>query len=96
MNTLRVHAPGITLALVMVSLLLAGATAYAQQDDYSLSWVTVAGGGMSIGGNYTMVAAAAQPEVSVGASGGDFTMAGGVWGSPIVPRSVYLPLVLRG
>jgi len=95
MKALSLPGPYIALALVL-ALLLAGATAYAQQGDYSLSWVTVAGGGASSGGVYTMVAAAAQPEVSAGASGGDYTMAGGVWGSPIAPRLTYLPLVLRG
>jgi hypothetical protein len=95
MKEFRICSPGVALALVLV-LLLASATASAQQGDYRLSWVTVAGGGASSGGAYTMVAAAAQPEVSVGASGGDYTMAGGVWGSPIVLRHTYLPLVLRG
>jgi hypothetical protein len=95
MKAFGVHGPGIALALVL-ALLLAGSIAYAQQGDYSLSWVTVAGGGESRGGAYTMVAAAAQPEVSAEASGGDYTMVGGVWGSPIVPRYTYLPLVLKG
>ena len=96
MKKLLVHGPGIMLALVMVALPLAGATADApQQDDYSLSWVTVAGGGASLGGDYAMVAATAQPEVSVATSGGEYTMVGGVWGSPIAPRLTYLPLVLR-
>lgn len=95
MKAVGVNGPGVMLTLVL-ALLLAGSTAYAQQGDYSLSWVTVAGGGTSSGGVYTMVAAAAQPEVSAGASGGDYTMAGGVWGSPIVPRLTYLPLVLKG
>lgn len=96
MKILRLHGPGIMLALVMVALPLAGATADTpQQDDYSLAWVTVAGGGMSMGGDYTMVATAAQPEVSVATSGGEYTMVGGVWGSPIVLRFTYLPLVLK-
>jgi hypothetical protein len=95
MKALSNPGPCIALALIL-ALLLAGSIAYAQQGDYSLSWVTVAGGGESRGGAYIMVAAAAQPEVSAEASGGDFTMAGGVWGSPIVPRSIYLPLMLRG
>ena len=95
MKALSVHSPGITLALIL-ALLLIGSTASAQQGGYSLSWVTVASGGTSSGGTYTLVAAAAQPEVSVGASGGDYTMAGGVWGSPIALRHTYLPLVLKG
>ena len=94
MKAFSIHSPGIALVLVL-ALLLAGATVHAQQGDYSLSWVTVAGGGTSSGGSYTLVAAAAQPEVGAGMHGGDYTMAGGVWGSPIAPRFVYLPLVLR-
>ena len=94
MKAFSVHSPGIALALVL-ALLLAGATVYAQQGGYSLSWVTLAGGGASSGGSCTLVAAAAQPEVSAGMHGGDYTMAGGVWGSPIAPRLIYLPLVLR-
>jgi hypothetical protein len=88
--------PGHSIALaLLLGLLLTDAVAYAQQGDYGLSWVTVSGGGTSSGGVYTMVAAAAQPEVSAATSGGDYTMAGGVWGSPIAPRAIYLPLVLR-
>jgi len=95
MKAFSIHSPAIPLALAL-ALLATCAIAYGQQGGYSLSWVTVASGGTSSGGAYTMVAAAAQPEVSVGASGGDYTMAGGVWGSPIAPRLTYLPLVLKG
>ena len=94
MKTFSSYGLGIVLALV-VALLLAGSMASAQQGEYSLSWATMAGGGTSSGGIYTMTAAASQPEVGPGMSGGDYTMAGGVWGSPIAPRLIYLPLVLR-
>jgi len=87
---------GIRLAVALVlALLLAGATAQGQEEGYSLSWVTWTGGGTSSGGDYTMVATAAQPEVSLATSGGDYTLVGGVWGSPIAPRLIYLPLVMR-
>ena len=56
MKISRLHSPGVMLALVIVALPLAGATADTpQQDDYSLAWVTVAGGGASLGGDYAMV-----------------------------------------
>jgi hypothetical protein len=96
MRASSIHALGIVLALVLaLALLLAGATAQGQEEEYSLSWVTWTGGGTSSGGDYTMVATAAQPEVSLAASGGDYTLVGGVWGSPIAPQLIYLPLVLR-
>lgn len=96
MKASSVHALGIVLGLVLaLTLLLAGATAQGQEEEYSLSWVTWTGGGTSSGGDYTMVATAAQPEVSLATSGGDYTLVGGVWGSPIAPRLVYLPLVMR-
>jgi len=82
----------IALALV---LLLIGSTTSAQQGGYSFSWVNLASGGTSSGGVYTMTVAAGQPEVSSEMSGGTYTMAGGVWGSPIAPRLIYLPLVSR-
>lgn len=94
MKAFSVYGPGITLALV-VALLLTGSIASARQGEYSLSWVTMASGGTSSGGIYTMTAAAGQPEVSAGMSAGDYTMAGGVWGCPIAPWLTYLPLVLR-
>jgi hypothetical protein len=87
---------GIALGLALaLALLLAGSTAQGQEEEYSLSWVTWTGGGTSSGGDYTLVATAAQPEVSLATSGGDYTLVGGVWGSPIAPRLIYLPLVLR-
>jgi hypothetical protein len=96
MKASSVHARGIALALVLsLALLLAGATAEGQAEEYSLSWVTWTGGGTSSGGDYAMVATAAQPEVSLAASGGDYSLVGGAWGSPIAPRLVYLPVVLR-
>jgi hypothetical protein len=96
MKAYGVHSLGsaLVLALALV-LLLAGATAEGQAEEYSLSWVTWTGGGTSSGGDYTMVATAAQPEVSLATKGGDYTLVGGVWGSPIAPWLIYLPLVLR-
>ena len=96
MKASSVHALGIVLALALaLALLLAGSTAQGQEVEYSLSWVTWTGGGTSSGGDYTLVATAAQPEVSVATSGGDYTLVGGVWDSPIALRLIYLPLVLR-
>jgi hypothetical protein len=92
MRTFSVRCLGIALVL---ALLLIGSTTSAQQGDYSLAWVTMAGGGTSSGGIYTVAAAAGQPEVSAAMSGGTYTLAGGVWGSPIAPRLVYLPMMLR-
>jgi hypothetical protein len=92
MRTFSVRCLGIALVL---TLLLIGSTTSAQQGDYSLAWVTMASGGTSSGGIYTVAAAAGQPEVSVAMSGGAYTLAGGVWGSPIAPRLIYLPLIRK-
>ena len=95
MKDCGVHSLGIALALALALALLAGSAAHGQEEEYSLSWVAVTGGGTSSGGDYTMVATAAQPEVSLATNGGDYTLVGGVWGSPIAPRLIYLPLVLH-
>ena len=96
MKAYGVHSLGSALALALVLvLLLAGSAAHGQGEEYSLSWGTMTGGGTSSGGDYTMVATAAQPEVSLATSGEDYTLVGGVWGSPIAPWHIYLPLVLR-
>jgi hypothetical protein len=92
MRTINIRCLGIALVL---TLLLIGSTTSAQQEDYSLAWVTMAGGGMTSGGSYTMAAAVGQPEVSAAMSGGTYTLAGGVWGSPIAPRLVSLPIVRK-
>jgi hypothetical protein len=95
MKTFRIDRLGMALALVLALALLLVSITVQGQGDYSLSWVTLTGGGTSSGGDYTMVATAAQPEVSIATSEGDYTMVGGVWGSPIALRFCYLPLVLR-
>jgi hypothetical protein len=95
MKAYGIHSLGSALALALVLVLLAGSAAHGQGEEYSLSWGTMTGGGTSSGGAYTMVATVAQPEVSLATSGGDYTLVGGVWGSPIAPWLTYLPLVLR-
>jgi len=96
MKAYGIHSLGSALALALVLvLLLTGSAAHGQGEEYSLSWVTITGGGTNSGGDYTMVATVAQPEVSLAASGGNYTLVGGVWGSPIAPWRIYLPLVLR-
>jgi hypothetical protein len=95
MKACGIHSLGIALVLALALALLAGSTAQGQEEEYSLSWVTWTGGGTSSGGDYTMVATVAQPEVSLATRGGDYTLVGGVWGSPIAPWLIYLPLVVR-
>lgn len=88
---------GIALSLALaLALLLTGFTAQGQEEEYSLSWITLTGGGASSGEDYALVVTVAQPEVSLASSEDDYTLVGGVWGSPIAPRLVYLPLVMRG
>lgn len=95
MRTCNIYRLGIVLGLMLVLALLLASSTARSQEGYSLSWVTLTGGGTSTGEDYTMIATAAQPEVSMATSEGDYTMVGGVWGSPIAPRLVYLPLVMR-
>ncbi len=83
------------LALLLAALILVGTTASAQQAGYSLSWATVAGGGASSGGTYTMAATLTQPDVGPAQSGGAYMVAGGVWGAPVEPRRLYLPALTR-
>jgi hypothetical protein len=95
MRRSHIYRLSIALTLILALALLWARTTARSQGDYDLSWGTLTGGGTSSGGDYTMDATAAQPEVSLAASEGDYTVVGGVWGSPIAPTLVYLPLVLR-
>lgn len=83
----------VLLLLVMASLgsLLLANTA----DDFSLSWVTVdGGGGMSQGGPYRASITIGQADTSVMA-GGDYTLRGGFWVFGPLEWSLYLPFLSR-
>jgi hypothetical protein len=93
MKTFKLFSLGLVFTLILI---LISTTAVAKQNDYSVSWIGISSGGMSSGGDFTMSAAIAQPEVSTALSGGGFTMAGGVWGSPVTTRFTYfLPNQLK-
>ena len=97
------HSIGLVLALVAVSLLLAGGAPIvrAQRDTgYTIDWWTVDGGGQteSDDAGYTLSGTIGQPDAD-GWSGGGYTLDGGFWGGGGGggggEYAVYLPLVLR-
>jgi hypothetical protein len=53
-------------------------------------------GGRSAGGGYTLMGSIGQHDAGVTLSGGEFTLAGGLWGAGgIIDHLIYIPLVLR-
>ena len=66
--------------------------------NYAIIWWTVDGGGgesRSIGGSYTLVGTAGQPDTGALLTGNPYTLAGGFWGSAVSQYCLYLPLALR-
>lgn len=91
----------------LVSLLLLSVSGAAQTfaqsgGGYELAWTTIdAGGGTVTGGAYSLDSTIGQAEAGPAASGGAYSLTGGVWGGsgsvtpPPGGKRVYLPLVLR-
>jgi hypothetical protein len=74
-------------------------TAQGPQQDYTLSWWTVDGGGetWSTDGRYRLGGTTGQPDAGLLAAA-NYTLGGGFWeGGALVAAlyNVYLPLVLR-
>ncbi len=69
-----------TLKLLLAGSLLVLATALpASAQSYDLSWFTIdGGGGISTGGDYTLVGTIGQPDAGI-LSGGPYTITGGFW-----------------
>jgi hypothetical protein len=87
----------VSIVLTIFALLLV-TDASAQPANYNLAWDTLAGGGTSRNGTYTLAAAIGQFEASAAMRGGVYCMAGGVWGDPLGKPcfpSFYLPLIVR-
>ncbi len=64
--------------------------------SYDLSWNVVAGGGeTSTGSGYTLTGTIGQSDADVLMIGGDYSLAGGFWGSGANRYKVYLPVVLK-
>lgn len=89
-------------AIILVVLVALAPVALAQSGGpYELTWTAIGtGGGTLTGGAYSLVSTIGQPEAGPGASGGGYSLTGGVWGGPSAApppagMRVYLPLVLR-
>ena len=84
--------------LLLAALLILPATlSFAQTGGgYDLTWSTVDGGGatFSEGGGYSLGGTVGQPDAGV-LSDGNYTLAGGFWGSAAAQYRIYLPLVVR-
>lgn len=65
---------GITALLLIVTTSIASA-------QYSMSWYTIDGGGVTFatGGGYTLGATIGQPDAGAPMTGGGFTLIGGFW-----------------
>jgi hypothetical protein len=88
-----------TTAIMLCSLLLAGAALASSERSYSLPWWTVDGGGatFSTGGGYSLGGIIGQPDAGL-LEGGEYVLAGGFWPggeAVVVEQRVYLPLVLK-
>jgi hypothetical protein len=89
----------ILLSLVLglvVGLLLVGVVEAQIGGGYDLTWWTVdGGGGEVVGGGYTLMGAAGQPDAGESLTGGGYTLYGGFWIGAEGEYKIYLPLVLR-
>ena len=76
--------------LLIIPLLLATASVYAQQ--FSVDWYKIAGGGgTSTGAIYQITGTIGQPDASSAMSGGKFSVAGGFWSLISVVQTAGLP-----
>ena len=82
-------------AVLLISLLLSTIVLASTAQNYAISWSTIdGGGGTSMGGSYALMGAIGQPDAGA-MSGGEYTLAGGFWGSGAAQYRTFLPLVLR-
>jgi hypothetical protein len=87
----------VLLLLVPAASAQSGGTASTALDtDYTLSWWTVDGGGITFaeGGGYALGSTAGQPDAGV-LEGSGYTLGGGFWNGAVTMIRVYLPLVVR-
>lgn len=99
------HTLSTGLVAAAILALLASGTPVARAQaggPYELTWTTTdAGGGALSGGAYSLVSTIGQPEAGPSASGGGYSLTGGVWGGPgaasppLGGRRVFLPLIMR-
>ena len=79
------------LPIFLIGLTLATA---ARAQEYDIPWWTIdGGGGIGLGGNYSLSGSISQPDTGV-LSGGAYTLIGGFWGIG-VQQLLYLPLILN-
>ena len=78
-SSLRMRTFGLSLAMSL--LLVFPAPASATQQAFDLSWFTVDGGGetFSTGGEFKLGATIGQPDAGPLMTGGDFALVGGFW-----------------
>jgi hypothetical protein len=86
----------IALALLVATILAAGAARAQTGGGYALNWSTIdGGGGNSAGGGYQLAGTAGQPDAGTTLSDGVYSLSGGFWGSAATGTRVYLPLTQR-
>lgn len=90
--------------LLALALLMAAAPALLAQAGgaFALAWHVVAtGGGAMSGGAYSLTGSAGQAGAGLVATGGPYSLRGGVWGDADTPEEgndpvqVYLPHIVR-
>lgn len=83
------------LALLLALLVVAGALAAAQANEFRIErWTLDNGGGVSAADPYRIAGTIGQPDASGVMSGEGYSLTGGYWG--LAPaRVIYLPLILR-
>ncbi len=76
-------------------LLLAASVASAQ--SFSITSGSIAGGGSSSGGQYSLTGTIAQPEASAASTGGTYSISGGFFAQYVALQQVGAPhLIIRG
>ncbi|MFO7679885.1 MAG: hypothetical protein R6X34_07520 [Chloroflexota bacterium] len=86
------------ICLLVLGLLLIIGAAYAEANDYTLSWWTVdGGGGTSASSTYDLSGTIGQPDAG-SMSGGGYVLAGGFWGGGRSEATgdhlVFLPMIV--
>ena len=86
----------LALALLVASLLAAGAALAQTGGGYDLTWSTIdGGGGGSAGGGYQLAGTFGQPDAGTTLSNGVYSLSGGFWSGAATGTRVYLPLTQR-
>lgn len=78
--------------LMALSILLGCTLTAVHAQNYAIDWSTIAGGGTSTGGVYSVTATIGQPDAGA-ISNGNYTLAGGFWSIIAAVQTTHPPLL---